>query len=209
MLWVGWFGFNAGSAGAANGDAGMAMLVTHLSAATASLVWMFIEWRKTGKPGLVGIVTGTIAGLATITPASGAVGPMGAIVIGACAGLVCYFACGFVKEKLGVDDSLDVAAVHGVGGIMGTLLVSYLGQTGVLGGQGISQHGEDGPYFTWSEQLSVQAQGCLAAIALSVVATFVIVKLVSVLTNGIRISEDDETKGLDQVEHGENGYTLN
>jgi len=209
MLWVGWFGFNAGSAGAANGDAGMAMLVTHLSAATASLVWMFIEWKKTGKAGLVGIVTGTIAGLATITPASGAVGPMGAIVIGACAGLVCYFACGFVKEKLGVDDSLDVAAVHGVGGIMGTLLVSYLGQTGILGGQGISQHGENGPYFTWSEQLSVQAQGCLAAIALSVVATFVIVKLVSVLTNGIRISEDDETKGLDQVEHGENGYTLN
>ena len=130
-------------AAAANGDAGMAMLVTHISAATASLVWMFIEWKKTGKPGLVGIVTGTIAGLATITPASGAVGPMGAVIIGAVAGLVCYFACGFVKEKLGVDDSLDVAAVHGVGGILGTLMVSYLGQTGVLGGQGISQN-EDG-----------------------------------------------------------------
>jgi len=211
MLWVGWFGFNAGSAGAANGDAGMAMLVTHLSAATASLVWMFIEWKKTGKPGLVGIVTGTIAGLATITPASGAVGPMGAIIIGATAGVVCYFACGLIKEKLGIDDSLDVAAVHGIGGILGTLMVSYLGQTGVLGGQGISQHGEDGdgPYFTWTEQLTVQAQGCLAAVALSVVATFVIVRIVGAVTGGIRVSEDDETKGLDQAAHGENGYSLN
>jgi len=211
MLWVGWFGFNAGSAGAANGDAGMAMLVTHLSAATASLVWMFIEWRKTGKPGLVGIVTGTIAGLATITPASGAVGPMGAIIIGATAGIVCYFACGLIKEKLGIDDSLDVAAVHGVGGILGTLMVSYLGQTGVLGGQGISRHGKDGEgaYFTWTEQLSVQAQGCLAAVALSVVATFIIVKIVGALTGGIRVTEDDETKGLDQAAHGENGYSLN
>ncbi len=208
MLWVGWFGFNAGSAAAANGDAGMAMLVTHISAATASLVWMFIEWKKTGKPGLVGIVTGTIAGLATITPASGAVGPMGAVIIGAVAGLVCYFACGFVKEKLGVDDSLDVAAVHGVGGILGTLMVSYLGQTGVLGGQGISQN-EDGAYLTWKEQFAVQAEGCLAAIALSVVATFIIVKIVSAVTGGIRVSEEDETKGLDQAAHGENGYSLN
>jgi Amt family ammonium transporter len=210
MLWVGWFGFNAGSAGAADGNAGMAMLVTHLSAATASLVWMFIEWKKTGKPGLVGIVTGTIAGLATITPASGAVGPMGAIIIGASAGIVCYFACGFIKEKLGIDDSLDVAAVHGVGGILGTLMVSYLGQLGVLGGQGISRHGEesDGAYFTWTEQLIVQAQGCLAAIALSVVATFVIVKIVGAITGGIRVSEDDETKGLDQASHGENGYSI-
>jgi Amt family ammonium transporter len=208
MLWVGWFGFNAGSAGAANGDAGMAMLVTHLSAATASLVWMFIEWKKTGKPGLVGIVTGTIAGLATITPASGAVGPMGAIIIGASAGIVCYFACGFVKEKLGIDDSLDVAAVHGVGGILGTLMVAYLGVKGRLGGQGLSAH-EDGTPFSVGEQFTVQAQGCLAAIALSVVATFVIVKLVGALTGGIRVSEEDETKGLDQAAHGENGYTLN
>ena len=169
---------------------------------------MFIEWKKTGKPGLVGIVTGTIAGLATITPASGAVGPMGAVIIGAVAGLVCYFACGFVKEKLGVDDSLDVAAVHGVGGILGTLMVSYLGQTGVLGGQGISQN-EDGPYLTWKEQFAVQAEGCLAAIALSVVATFIIVKIVSAVSGGIRVSEEDETKGLDQAAHGENGYSLN
>ena len=202
MLWVGWFGFNAGSAGAANGDAGMAMLVTHLSAATASLVWMFIEWKQTGKPGLVGIVTGTIAGLATITPASGAVGPMGAIIIGASAGLVCYFACGFVKEKLGVDDSLDVAAVHGIGGILGTLMVAYLGVEGRLGGQGINLNSS-------SEQLIVQAKGCLAAIALSVVATYIIVKLISALTGGIRVSEEEETKGLDQSAHGENAYTLN
>lgn len=202
MLWVGWFGFNAGSAGAANGDAGMAMLVTHLSAATASLVWMFIEWKKTGKPGLVGIVTGTIAGLATITPASGAVGPMGAIIIGASAGFVCYFACGFVKEKLGVDDSLDVAAVHGVGGILGTLMVAYLGVEGRLGGQGINLDSS-------SEQLIVQAKGCLAAIALSVVATYIIVKLISALTGGIRVSEEEETKGLDQSAHGENAYSLN
>ena len=201
MLWVGWFGFNAGSAAAADTSAGMAMLVTHLSAATASLVWMFVEWRKTGKPGLVGIVTGTIAGLATITPASGSVGPLGAIIIGASAGLVCYYACGFVKEKLGIDDSLDVAAVHGVGGILGTLLVSYLGWKGELGGLGINAD-------TWQDQLVVQAQGCLAAIALSVVATYLIVKVVSALTSGIRVSDDDETKGLDQAAHGENGYSL-
>src|SRR6056300_367669 len=201
MLWVGWFGFNAGSAAAADTSAGMAMLVTHLSAATASLVWMLVEWRSTGKPGLVGIVTGTIAGLATITPASGSVGPLGAIVIGASAGLVCYYACGFVKEKLGIGDSLDVAAVHGVGGILGTLLVSYLGWKGELGGLGINSE-------TWQDQLVVQAQGCLAAVALSVVATYIIVKVISMLTSGIRVSDDDETKGLDQASHGENGYSL-
>ncbi len=202
MLWVGWFGFNAGSAGAADTSAGMAMLVTHLSAATASLVWMLVEWKKTGKPGLVGIVTGTIAGLATITPASGSVGPLGAIIIGASAGIICYYACGFIKEKLGVDDSLDVAAVHGIGGILGTLLVSYLGVGGIFGGLGINKDSA-------SEQLAVQAQGCLAAIALSVVATYVIVKVVGMLTGGIRVSEDEETKGLDQAAHGENGYSLN
>jgi len=201
MLWVGWFGFNAGSAAAADTSAGMAMLVTHLSAATASLVWMFVEWRKTGKPGLVGIVTGTIAGLATITPASGSVGPLGAIIIGASAGLVCYYACGFVKEKLGIDDSLDVAAVHGVGGILGTLLVSYLGWKGELGGLGINAD-------NWQDQLVVQAQGCLAAIALSAVATYIIVKVISALTGGIRVSDEEETKGLDQAAHGENGYSL-
>ena len=202
MLWVGWFGFNAGSAGAAGKSAGMAMLVTHLSAATASLVWMFIEWKKTGKPGLVGIVTGTIAGLATITPASGSVGPLGAIVIGASAGIVCYVACGFIKDKLGVDDSVDVAAVHGIGGVLGTLMVSYFGYSEYFGGLGIAL---DSP----KEQFAIQAQGCLAAIALSVVATFIIVKFISGILGGIRVSEDNETKGLDQAEHGENGYSLN
>src|SRR6056300_303636 len=201
MLWVGWFGFNAGSAAAADTSAGMAMLVTHISAATASLVWMIVEWRSTGKPGLVGIVTGMVAGLATITPASGSVGPLGAIVIGASAGIICYYACGFIKEKLGIDDSLDVAAVHGVGGILGTLLVSYLGWKGELGGLGINSE-------TWQDQLVVQAQGCLAAVALSVVATYIIVKVISMLTSGIRVSDDDETKGLDQASHGENGYSL-
>jgi Amt family ammonium transporter len=202
MLWVGWFGFNAGSAGAADTSAGMAMLVTHISAATASLVWMIVEWRKTGKPGLVGIVTGTIAGLATITPASGSVGPLGAIVIGASAGFVCYYACSIVKEAMGIDDSLDVAAVHGVGGILGTLLVAFLGVEGTLGGLGINA-------ATAGEQFVVQAQGCLAAIALSVVATYLIVKIMSPFIGGIRVSEEDETKGLDQSAHGENGYSLN
>jgi len=201
MLWVGWFGFNAGSAAAANGSAGMAMLVTHISAATASLVWMFVEWKQTGKPGLVGIVTGMVAGLATITPASGNVGPMGAIIIGATAGIVCYFACGIIKEKLNIDDSLDVAAVHGVGGILGTLMVAFLGIEGTLGGQGINLN-------TASEQFSIQAKGCLAIVLLSVVATYVIVKITSALTGGIRVSEEDETKGLDQASHGENGYSI-
>ena len=202
MLWVGWFGFNAGSAAAADTSAGMAMLVTHLSAATASLVWMIVEWKKTGKPGLVGIVTGTIAGLTTITPAAGNVGPLGAILIGASAGFVCYYACSIVKEAMGIDDSLDVAAVHGVGGILGTLLVAFLGVEGTMGGLGINA-------VTAGEQFVIQAQGCLAAIALSVVATYLIVKIISPLIGGIRISEEDETKGLDQSAHGENGYSLN
>ena len=201
MLWVGWFGFNAGSAAAANGSAGMAMLVTHISAATASLVWMFVEWKQTGKPGLVGIVTGMVAGLATITPASGNVGPMGALIIGATAGIVCYFACGIIKEKLNVDDSLDVAAVHGVGGILGTLMVAFLGVEKTWGGQGINLDNS-------ADQFLVQAKGCLAAIALSIVATYIIVKITSALTGGIRVSEEEETKGLDQASHGENGYSI-
>ena len=158
--------------------------------------------EKTGKPGLVGIVTGTIAGLATITPAAGSVGPIGAMIIGCSAGIICYFACGFVKEKLGIDDSLDVAAVHGVGGILGTLMLAYLGWKGELGGLGIN-------FESWKDQLIIQAQGCVAAIALSVVATYVIVKIISSLIGGIRVSEEDETKGLDQASHGENAYTLN
>jgi Amt family ammonium transporter len=199
MLWVGWFGFNAGSAAAANGDAGMAMLVTHISAAAASLTWMFIEWGKSGKPGLVGIVTGMVAGLATITPASGNVGPQGALVIGILAGFVCYFMCGIIKENLKIDDSLDVFAVHGVGGIMGTLLVSFLGNS--LGGQGINKD-------TAGEQFSVQLTGVLAAVALSVVATVVIVKILEAVCGGIRVPEEEEINGLDQSHHGEKGYHI-
>ena len=134
MLWVGWFGFNAGSALAANGDAGMAMAVTHISAATGSLVWLCIEWVKFGKPSLVGIVTGMVAGLATITPASGREGPMGALIIGLAGGLVCYYAVGLIKHKLKIDDSLDAFAVHGVGGAIGTLLVAILVDTSFGGG---------------------------------------------------------------------------
>lgn len=199
MLWVGWFGFNAGSAAAANGDAGMAMLVTHISAAAASLTWMFIEWGKSGKPGLVGIVTGMVAGLATITPASGNVGPQGALVIGILAGFVCYFMCGIIKENLKIDDSLDVFAVHGVGGIMGTLLVSFLGNS--LGGQGINKD-------TAGEQFTVQLTGVLAAVALSVVATVVIVKILEAVCGGIRVPEEEEINGLDQSHHGEKGYHI-
>ena len=199
MLWVGWFGFNAGSAAAANNDAGMAMLVTHISAATASLTWMFIEWRKTGKPGLVGIVTGMVAGLATITPASGNVGPQGALIIGIAAGIVCYFACGIVKESLKIDDSLDVFAVHGVGGILGTLLVSFLGTS--LGGQGINAE-------TSGAQFGIQVTGVVAAVVLSVVASVVIIGILNAVCGGIRVSDEEEINGLDQSHHGEKGYTL-
>ncbi|MBT3471158.1 MAG: ammonium transporter [Opitutae bacterium] len=199
MLWVGWFGFNAGSAAAANNDAGMAMLVTHISAATASLTWMFIEWKKTGKPGLVGIVTGMVAGLATITPASGSVGPQGALLIGFVAGVVCYFACGVVRHTLKIDDSLDVFAVHGVGGILGTLMVSYLGNS--LGGQGINAE-------TPVAQLTIQVTGIVAAVILSIVATVAIVKILQLTCKGIRVPEDEEINGLDQSHHGEKGYSL-
>ena len=152
MLWVGWFGFNAGSALAANEDAGMAMLVTHVSAATASLVWMFIDWLKFGKPTLVGLVTGTIAGLASITPASGFVGPIGALIIGGSAGIICYVLVSFVKNTLKVDDSLDVFAVHGAGGVLGILLVSFLTDSNI-GGAGYA----DG--MSASSQFNVQLIG--------------------------------------------------
>ena len=208
MLWVGWFGFNAGSAAAANGDAGMAMLVTHISAAAASLTWMFVEWAKTGKPGLVGIVTGMVAGLATITPASGSVGPQGALIIGILAGFICYIMCGVVKEKLRIDDSLDVFAVHGVGGILGTLLLSFLAQEGTLGGQGVSKHADTDKYFTVAEQLKVQVIGVIAAVILSAVATVIIVKILEAVCGGIRVSKEEEVNGLDQSHHGEKGYHL-
>ena len=195
MLWVGWFGFNAGSQLAANEAAGMTMLVTHISAAVASLTWMTIEWIKTGKPGLVGIVTGMVAGLATITPASGNVGPLGAVLLGFLAGVVCYFMCGIVKGKLKIDDSLDVFAVHGVGGIMGTLLVAVFG-TAAFGGTGV----ED-----MFGQLTTQAIALAAVIAWSAVATVIIV-LVCKFTTGLRVNEETEFTGLDSAEHGETAY---
>ena len=197
MLWVGWFGFNAGSQGAANGAAGLTMLVTHIAAATASLTWMVVEKIKTGKAGLVGIVTGMVAGLATITPASGNVGPVGALILGFLAGIVCYFACGFVKEKLGIDDTLDVFAVHGVGGMMGSILVAVLG-TSTFGGSGVDSVGA---------QLVTQFIAVGATAALSIVGTVVIVYIIKA-TVGLRVSDEEENEGLDKSVHGESGYTL-
>ncbi len=199
MLWVGWFGFNAGSALAANENAGMAMLVTHISAATATITWMFIDWIKNGKPGLVGMITGMIAGLATITPASGFVGPMGAIILGILAGSICYYCVGFVKFKLQIDDSLDVFAVHGVGGILGTLLAGILA-TDFFGGLGLDKSA--------AEQTMIQAIGILSVALLSFVGTVIIVKIIK-LTTGLRVPEDEEIgEGLDFGSHGESSYNL-
>ena len=200
MLWVGWFGFNAGSQLAAGHAAGMTMLVTHLSAATASLTWAAVEKIKTGKAGLVGIVTGMVAGLATITPASGNVGPMGAILIGFLAGVICYFMCSVVKGAMKIDDSLDVFAVHGVGGILGTLTVAFLGAEGVLGGLGINADSS-------MAQLVVQLKSVGITVIWSAVATGVIV-LVLKVTTGLRVTGEAEEQGLDQAEHGEQAYTL-
>ena len=197
MLWVGWFGFNAGSQLAANEAAGLTMLVTHIAAATASLTWMVIEKIKTGKAGLVGIVTGMVAGLATITPASGNVGPVGALILGVLAGVVCYFACGFVKDKLGIDDTLDVFAVHGVGGMMGSILVAILG-TSAFGGSGVENVGA---------QLKTQFIGVGVTAALSVVGTGVIVFILRA-TTGLRVTEEEENEGLDKSVHGESAYSL-
>jgi Amt family ammonium transporter len=197
MLWVGWFGFNAGSRFAANEAAGLTMLVTHIAAATASLTWMVIEKIKTGKASLVGIVTGMLAGLATITPASGNVGPVGALILGFLAGAVCYFACGLVKDKLGIDDTLDVFAVHGVGGMMGSILVAVLG-TSTFGGSGVDD---------MISQLRTQFIGVGITAALSVVGTVVIV-LILKATTGLRVSEEEENEGLDQSVHGESAYSL-
>ena len=201
MLWVGWFGFNGGSALAANGSAGMALTVTHIAAATASLVWMLIEWKKYGKPSLVGLVTGTIAGLATITPASGFVGPIGALIIGVAAGFICFKMVQVVKQAWKLDDSLDVFAVHGVGGSLGTILVAFLCAP-AFGGLGLPEG------KTMIDALGVQATGLVATVVWSAVATFVLVKVTAGLTGGIRVREDDELEGLDITVHGETAYRL-
>ena len=198
MLWVGWFGFNAGSALAANEDAGMAMLVTHISAGTASLVWMAIDWIKFGKPTLIGLVTGTIAGLASITPASGFVGPIGGLVIGFSAGIICYILVSFVKSSLRIDDSLDVFAVHGAGGVLGIILVSFLADTR-FGGVGYAD-GMDS-----ISQLSVQGIGIVSVLAWSIVASLIIIVIVKT-TTGLRVDPTVEEEGLDISTHGETNY---
>ncbi|MDE1987383.1 MAG: ammonium transporter, partial [Alphaproteobacteria bacterium] len=195
----GWFGFNAGSALKAGADAGMTMLATHLAAATATCVWIAIEWIKYGKPSLVGAVTGTVAGLATITPASGYVGPMGAVALGAAGGLVCYGAVLVVKRGVQVDDALDVLGVHGIGGALGSLLLPFATLIGV-GGISLSRSAFD--------QFLIQAQGIVIVGLWSLVATFVIVKLVQRFV-GLRTSREDEIQGLDFACHGEAGYHTN
>ncbi len=200
MLWVGWFGFNGGSAVAANGDAGMAMLVTHVSAACGALTWAAMEWIKYGKPSALGTVTGMVAGLGTITPASGFVGPMGALMIGFSAGVVCFFATAFLKQKLKIDDSLDVFPVHGVGGILGTIFAGIFVSAG-LGGAGFA----DG--MNIGSQLGVQLTGVITVIVFTAVATFVSLKVVDMIL-GLRVTDEQETEGLDINQHDERGYIL-
>ncbi|MDX2427036.1 MAG: ammonium transporter [Cycloclasticus sp.] len=205
MLWVGWFGFNGGSALAANGDAAMAIIVTHISASMGALTWMAIEWRKFGKPSALGAVTGMVAGLGTITPASGFVGPGGALIIGLLAGFVCFNATQYIKRVLKIDDSLDVFPVHGVGGILGSLGVAVFASTelGLFSGYGFAEG-----ITSISEQLTVQAIGVAAVIVFTIIATFIILKVVGVLTGGLRVGEEAEMQGLDVVSHEESGYNL-
>ncbi len=201
MLWVGWFGFNAGSSWAADGLAGMAMLVTHISAATGALTWMAIEWIKGGKPTIVGIATGMVAGLATITPASGSVGPEGALLIGLMAGSICFYATQAVKGVFGIDDSLDVFPVHGVGGIIGIIMVRFLGvQGGFLG----SSAGEE---WIPMEQFVIQLKGIAIIGSWTAVASWVILRLIGSFTS-LRVSEEEEYDGLDVTEHEERSYDL-
>jgi Amt family ammonium transporter len=199
MLWVGWFGFNAGSALAANGDAGMAMLVTHISAAAGSLAWMAMEWIRHGKPSVLGIVTGMVAGLGTITPASGFVGPAGALIIGLSAGVICYLATSYIKRILHIDDSLDVFPVHGVGGILGTLLAGVF--VGTLGGAGLAEG------MSMGSQVWVQFVGVIATFAYCAVLSWVLLKVIDAVI-GLRVSRDEETEGLDIVLHDETGYNI-
>ena len=200
MLWVGWFGFNGGSALAANGDAGMAILVTHISAATATIVWIVIEKVKFGKSSLVGAVTGCIAGLASITPASGSVGPMGGLVIGLIAGGVCYYMVNIVKETFNIDDSLDVFAVHGIGGLLGILLIPFLTAES-YGGIGY----DEGSSF--SDLMTTQAIGAVSVGLFTLVGS-VILLLVTKSIFGLRVSDDSQEEGLDVAEHGQSGYKL-
>ena len=204
MLWGGWFGFNAGSALAADGAAGMALFVTHISAATGALSWIVIEWKKYGKPSGLGAITGMVAGLATITPASGSVGPSGALIVGLAGGVICYFATTYLKQIIKIDDSLDVFPVHGVGGIVGTFLAGILvsGNLGIFSGNGLA----DG--MTIGSQVMVQITGILAIGIYTAIATFILLKIVSVLTSGIRVTDEQEQQGLDITDHDEKGYSM-
>jgi ammonium transporter, Amt family len=198
MLWVGWFGFNAGSALAADGNAGMAMVVTHISAAAGSLAWMGCEWIKHGKPSVLGIVTGMVAGLGTITPASGFVGPAGALFIGLLAGIVCYFATQYIKRGLKIDDSLDVFPVHGVGGMLGTLLTAVFAAE-AFGGLGLET--------SIADQLLTQSIGIVATALWCGIVSFVLLKGLDAII-GLRVNNEQETEGLDLVLHDERGYNL-
>jgi len=200
MLWVGWFGFNAGSALAADGSAGMAMLVTHIGAATGAFAWMVCEWVRFGKPSVLGVVTGMVGGLGTITPASGFVGPLGALAIGGAAGIACFFATNYMKRSLKVDDSLDCFPVHGVGGAIGTTLTGVFAAS-YFGGVGYPEGG------TMGGQVLVQLTGVLAAAVWSGVVTWILLKLTDVAV-GLRVSAEEETEGLDTVLHNEKGYNL-
>ena len=204
MLWVGWFGFNAGSALAADNSAAMAMLVTHLSAACGSLAWMTMEWIRHGKPSVLGIVTGMVAGLGTITPASGSVGPAAAVVIGLTAGVVCYFATITLKNTLKIDDSLDVFPVHGVGGMLGTILIGVFAapSIGIFSGNGFS----DG-VSSMGGQLYIQIFGVIVTFVFTLIGSWILLKLVDQLV-GLRVDDEEETEGLDLVLHDERGYDL-
>jgi Amt family ammonium transporter len=198
MLWVGWFGFNAGSALTSDGRAGMAMLVTHIGAASGALTWMFIEWQRFSKPSVLGIVTGMVAGLGTITPASGFVGPFGALVIGITAGAVCFYATQYIKRTLKIDDSLDVFSVHGVGGVTGSLLTGVFAASS-LGGLGLAEG------VSIMDQVGVQALAIAVTAAWSALFSFLILKLLDKWI-GLRVTQDEEVQGLDTVLHEETGY---
>jgi Amt family ammonium transporter len=200
MLWVGWYGFNGGSALAAGADAAMALATTHLSASAAGLVWAIIEWKKFGRPSMVGLVTGVVGGLATVTPASGYVGPLGGVILGVCASLVCFTAVEFVKHRLRIDDSLDVFAVHGVGGILGTLLVAVLAHP-ALGGVGYGAVG------SMAGQALVQVEGVVSVLAWSAAATVALLFVTRKLT-GLRAKDEEIEDGLDLSSHGERSFSL-
>jgi Amt family ammonium transporter len=198
MLWVGWFGFNAGSAIAADGTAGMAMLVTQIATAAAALAWMFAEWITHGKPSALGIASGVVAGLVAITPAAGTAGPAGALVIGLASGVICFFTATSLKRKLGYDDSLDAFGVHGVGGIVGAILPGAFAAP-ALGGFGEVE--------SIGLQLWIQIESVLFTIVYTGVITYIILKVLD-LTMGLRVSEETESVGLDLAEHNERGYNL-